>query len=376
MIKKKLITGIVGISLVSLVGCAYNNDTALNERENRPGTLNVRDNDDRTMFNRDRDRDRGTGIFNWDDDDRTIFNNRRGPNLFTDDDDRTIFNRDRDRGTGIFNRDDENRTIFNRDSDRNRGTGIFNRDNDDRTIFNNRRGSNLFTDDANRNDGIDISSDSTTTPSTKFPHTKAVLIQEAKFKHIKMDPNQQAQLRDQLQQQITARLQKHGITVPQQGQAAAPAPQQQTQQQTQQPQAEAPKQAAPAPTSSSVNQAVAKVIELTNAERKKHGLPALQTDTNLNKVAQTKSVDMKQNNYFSHTSPTYGSPFDMMRDFGISYKTAGENIAQGQQTPEQVVDSWMKSQGHRENILSAKYTHIGVGYEPSGHHWTQMFIGK
>jgi uncharacterized YkwD family protein len=93
-------------------------------------------------------------------------------------------------------------------------------------------------------------------------------------------------------------------------------------------------------------------------------------------VAQKKSVDMAQNNYFSHTSPTYGSPFDMMRDFGVTYRTAGENIAQGQRTPQEVVNAWMNSAGHRQNILSTNFTHIGVGYEKSGNHWTQMFIGK
>lgn len=84
----------------------------------------------------------------------------------------------------------------------------------------------------------------------------------------------------------------------------------------------------------------------------------------------------KKNNYFSHTSPTYGSPFDMMRDFNVSYKTAGENIAQGQRTPEEVVQAWMNSEGHRKNILSDKFTHIGVGYQQNGHHWTQMFVGR
>jgi len=85
---------------------------------------------------------------------------------------------------------------------------------------------------------------------------------------------------------------------------------------------------------------------------------------------------MQQKHYFSHTSPTYGSPFDMMRDFGVTYKSAGENIAQGQQTPQEVVQAWMNSEGHRKNILSKDFTHIGVGYEQTGKHWTQMFIGK
>lgn len=122
-----------------------------------------------------------------------------------------------------------------------------------------------------------------------------------------------------------------------------------------------------------------KVIQLTNQERKKQGLPGLQSDSQLLKVAQTKSDDMAKNNYFSHTSPTYGSPFQMLKTFGVSYSTAAENIAAGQKTPEQVVNSWMNSAGHRQNILNKNVTHIGVGYskdETKGSYWTQIFIGK
>ena len=118
------------------------------------------------------------------------------------------------------------------------------------------------------------------------------------------------------------------------------------------------------------------VVALTNAERSKQGLKALEMDTELSKVAGIKSQDMKDKNYFDHTSPTYGSPFDMMKSFGINYSAAGENIAMGQTTPQQVVTSWMNSEGHRANILSANFTHIGVGHVESGNYWTQMFIGK
>ena len=79
--------------------------------------------------------------------------------------------------------------------------------------------------------------------------------------------------------------------------------------------------------------------------------------------------------YFSHTSPTYGSPFQMMKAFGLSYRTAGENIAYGQRTPQEVVNAWMNSSGHRANILNSSYTQIGVGYVANGNYWTQMFIG-
>ncbi|MCO4851054.1 CAP domain-containing protein [Bacillus vallismortis] len=127
---------------------------------------------------------------------------------------------------------------------------------------------------------------------------------------------------------------------------------------------------------SSVSAYEKKVVELTNAERQKQGLKPLQIDETLSKSARAKSQDMKDKNYFDHQSPTYGSPFDMMKSFGISYKTAGENIAKGQKTPEAVVKAWMNSEGHRKNILNANFTHIGVGYVESGSIWTQQFIGK
>ncbi|OZU87728.1 hypothetical protein CIL03_15290 [Virgibacillus indicus] len=127
---------------------------------------------------------------------------------------------------------------------------------------------------------------------------------------------------------------------------------------------------------SQLSQFEQEVVELTNQERAKHGLSELKVDTNLSKVAREKSSDMAANNYFAHNSPTYGSPFDMMKQFGVSYKTAGENIAKGQRTPAEVVNAWMNSEGHRANILNGDFTHIGVGYVEQGNHWTQQFIGK
>lgn len=121
------------------------------------------------------------------------------------------------------------------------------------------------------------------------------------------------------------------------------------------------------------------VVRLVNVERTKRGLSELSFNNQLSNVATLKSQDMINKNYFSHTSPTYGSPFDMMKQFNISYKTAGENIAKGQKTPEEVVNAWMNSQGHRENILSTNFTDIGVGVAKSSDgtlYWTQMFIGK
>ena len=121
------------------------------------------------------------------------------------------------------------------------------------------------------------------------------------------------------------------------------------------------------------------VVQLTNQERAKNGLKALTQDWELSRVARYKSVDMRDKNYFSHDSPTYGSPFTMMKNFGISYRSAGENIAAGQTTAQEVVQAWMNSPGHRANILNANYTYIGVGYAKGGtqrYYWTQMFISK
>ncbi|MBS7299032.1 MAG: LysM peptidoglycan-binding domain-containing protein [Eubacteriales bacterium] len=117
------------------------------------------------------------------------------------------------------------------------------------------------------------------------------------------------------------------------------------------------------------------VVRLVNEIRVENGLKPLAEDWELSRVARYKSQDMKDNNYFSHTSPVYGTPFQMMKNFGIKYKSAGENIARGQTTPERVVNAWMNSSGHRANILNSSYTKIGVGYVKSGHYWTQMFIG-
>lgn len=117
------------------------------------------------------------------------------------------------------------------------------------------------------------------------------------------------------------------------------------------------------------------VVTLVNEQRAANGLAPLTLNAALSNVARAKSQDMHDNNYFSHTSPTYGSPFDMMKAAGISYRTAGENIAMGYGTPQAVMNGWMNSPGHRANILNANYTQIGVGYVADGNYWTQEFIG-
>ncbi len=118
------------------------------------------------------------------------------------------------------------------------------------------------------------------------------------------------------------------------------------------------------------------VVRLVNEIRVQKGLKEFTYNWELSRVARYKSQDMKDNKYFSHTSPVYGTPFQMMKNFGITYRSAGENIARGPASPQAVVNAWMNSSGHRANILSTSFTQIGVGYVADGKYWTQMFIGK
>ncbi|MBR7122894.1 MAG: SafA/ExsA family spore coat assembly protein [Oscillospiraceae bacterium] len=129
-------------------------------------------------------------------------------------------------------------------------------------------------------------------------------------------------------------------------------------------------------TDSSVTDFEQEVIRLVNEIRVENGLKPLSYDWQLGRVARIKSQDMKDNKYFAHNSPVYGTPFQMIKNFGISYRSAGENIAKGYTTPEAVVNGWINSSGHRANILNASFTHIGVGYISGGNYWTQMFIRK
>ena len=121
------------------------------------------------------------------------------------------------------------------------------------------------------------------------------------------------------------------------------------------------------------------VLKLVNAERSKQGLQPLTLSSKLTNLATMKSKDMADKGYFEHTSPTYGTPFQMLQSHGVHYSSAGENIAAGQQTPEQVMNAWMNSSGHRANILNKSYTEIGIGYYQGGKYgvyWTQLFIGN
>ncbi|ADM72624.1 hypothetical protein GMA19_04869 [Paenibacillus polymyxa E681] len=115
------------------------------------------------------------------------------------------------------------------------------------------------------------------------------------------------------------------------------------------------------------------VLQLVNKERAAAGLTPLGMDGNLSKMAMAKAQDMFNNNYFDHTSPTYGSPFEMMGKFGIVYSAAGENIARGQTGPSQVMNEWMNSEGHKANILNSSFTKIGIAYFKG--EWVQEFTG-
>ena len=119
------------------------------------------------------------------------------------------------------------------------------------------------------------------------------------------------------------------------------------------------------------------VVVLVNRERVNRGLAPLKVNWELARVARYKSQDMVNKHYFSHYSPTYGSPFRMMEDFGLRFSAAAENIAMGQRTPAEVMAAWMSSAGHRANILSSAFTQIGVGAAKKADGtliWTQMFI--
>lgn len=119
------------------------------------------------------------------------------------------------------------------------------------------------------------------------------------------------------------------------------------------------------------------VLDLVNKERQKAGVQPLTLSDKLTSIANTKAKDMADKGYFSHESPTYGSPFDMLKHFGVSYSYAGENIAAGQKTAAEVMQSWMNSSGHRQNILNKNYTQLGVGFYRGGQYgteWVQLFI--
>lgn len=128
----------------------------------------------------------------------------------------------------------------------------------------------------------------------------------------------------------------------------------------------------------SMNDDEKEVFDLINKQRTNNGLQALKIDNEVQKVARIKAQDMVDNNYFAHESPTYGTPFQMLKSFKISYKTAGENIA-ANSSNSGAVNAWMNSSGHKANILNSSYNYTGIGVVSSkkyGKMYVQMFIGK
>jgi uncharacterized protein YkwD len=124
------------------------------------------------------------------------------------------------------------------------------------------------------------------------------------------------------------------------------------------------------------------VVKLINIERTQADLDTLKVDSQLSEAAQIHSTSMAEDDFFSHYGIDNSSPFDRMEDAGYNYSMAAENIAAGYQTPEAVVEAWMGSTGHRENILNPELTEIGIGYEylanDTGsvnydHYWTTTF---
>ena len=131
-------------------------------------------------------------------------------------------------------------------------------------------------------------------------------------------------------------------------------------------------------TTTSLSSDEQEVFNLINQQRQQNGLSALSINSEVQNVARIKAKDMVDKNYFSHTSPTYGSPFDMLKSFKISYNTAGENIA-GNSSNSGAVTAWMNSSGHRANILNSSFNQTGIGVVSSpkyGKIYVQMFIGK
>ena len=132
------------------------------------------------------------------------------------------------------------------------------------------------------------------------------------------------------------------------------------------------------PSPSGTTQEEQTLLDLVNKARADAGLKPMQFDMQLVKVARLKAQDMVDKNYFSHDSPTYGSPFDMMRQFGVSFKYAGENIA-GNSTVEGAFKAWMNSPGHKANILKPEFNFTGIGIVSSptyGKVLVQQFIGR
>lgn len=145
------------------------------------------------------------------------------------------------------------------------------------------------------------------------------------------------------------------------------------------------KVAGSSPTSS--NQSVAnQVLALLNAERARAGCQPLSLDSRLMRAAQQHSEDMAVNNFVGHTGSNGSTLAQRANAVGYTWSALAENVAAGYATPEAVMAGWMRSDGHRQNILNCRYVHVGIGYVyqsddaplagmqyPYYHYWTQFF---
>ena len=126
-----------------------------------------------------------------------------------------------------------------------------------------------------------------------------------------------------------------------------------------------------------VHECTTEVLNLVNQERAAAGLPALQLDADAQRAAKAHAEDMSGRNYFAHNTPEGWTPTQRLQMLGASgYSGWGENIAVGQSSPAAVMNAWMNSTGHRENILRATFTHLGVGVDESTRHWVQVFLRR
>lgn len=118
------------------------------------------------------------------------------------------------------------------------------------------------------------------------------------------------------------------------------------------------------------------VIDIVNQKRAAAGLSPLESDDKLNKAAAERAKEISQS--FSHTRPDGSDCFTILKEYDVSYWTVGENIAYGSTTASDVMERWMNSSGHKSNIMSSKFTRIGVGVyvdSKGTHHWVQIFAG-
>lgn len=122
-----------------------------------------------------------------------------------------------------------------------------------------------------------------------------------------------------------------------------------------------------------------KILKYVNQERKVKKLAPLVMNKKLNKIAVKKAADMAKEEKLSHDSKNFGLTFNLIKNENIKYKSAGENIARWHDTPEFVMERWMQSKGHRDNILNKNYNEIGIGkaMDKNGkNYWVQIFIEK